>query len=378
MALQTVGLWVPLAADGVTQVQHPAELLRSSLQATSRRGGVGKPGTATGTTNVGDFAATVVPGAMQLTLAAGKCFIPGQENTLQGSGDYFAFSEASEVITWPTASGSNRMDSLILQVADPQYGSIGGNPLGASWRPVAGSSASARPDTDFKVGGSQYVPGGWIRMYDILVPASATQLTQANVAFKAGYASVNGVTPFFSATRPTGIYYGEQGYELDTGRRFIWNGAAWTWPMGRGVIGGTRYTGTGALAASITTESVTNMSSGTIALEAARTFRIKVRVKMTYASGSTTFIVLRIRDGSIGGTEIAEWVIDAANATAGHTTGSYECDYETTTAVSKNFVLTLTSSGAGTTVNGPSATNPTYVEVEDVGPSGVVTVQATP
>jgi hypothetical protein len=228
MTLQAVALMMPLAADGVTQVQHPAELFRALSAAVSRRPGVCKPGPSQGATNTGDFALTVVPGAMQATLAAGKCFIVGQENTLQSAGNYFGYSEAIETISWPAASGSNRMDTLLLQVADPQYGSIGGNPLGASWRAVAGSSASARPDTDFKSGGSQYVPGAWIRMYDVLVPASATQLTQANVAFKAGYANVNGVTPFFSASRPaSGIFYGECGWELDTGTEYIWNGTIW-------------------------------------------------------------------------------------------------------------------------------------------------------
>jgi hypothetical protein len=377
MSLQTVGLWIPLAADGVTQVQHPPELVRALNRAMSLRPGVGRPGTSSGTTNTGHFAATVVPGAMQLTLASGYCFAQGQENSLQSAGHYFAYSEASETISWPAAGGSNRMDSLLLQWADPQYGSIGGNPLGASWRAVAGSSASARPDTDFKSGGSQYVPGAWIRMYDILVPASATQLTQGNVAFKAGYASVLGLAPFFSAARPNGSYYGELGWELDTGRSFIWNGSAWVWPSSRGVVGGTRYTGTGNLAATISTEAVTNMQTGTVAMEANRTFRLKVKVKVTYVSGSVTFLVFRLRDGSLVGTEVAEWVVDAANSIAGHTF-SFEADYETTSAVSKNFVLTLASSGATSTINGPGTTSPSYVEIQDIGPSGIITVQATP
>lgn len=237
MTLKTVPLWIPLQQDGTTPVQHPAELLRTLNRAITPRSGVVRPPSALTTTNaLGDFAATVVPAAMQLTLAPGSVFVYGRENTLQSFGAYYAYGEASETISWPAASGANRMDSLILRITDPQYGSIGGNPLGAYWDAVAGSSAAARPDSDFLSGGSQYIPGAWLRMYDILVPASATQLTQANVAFKAGYANTLGYTPFQSTAQPTGLYVGEPGYEVDTGWRYTWNGTLW-----RGVPGDFRY-----------------------------------------------------------------------------------------------------------------------------------------
>ena len=301
MALQAVALMVPLAADGVTQVQHPAELFRSLMQATSRRAGVGRPGAATGLTNTGDFALTVVPGAMQATLAAGKCFIPGQENTLQSAGDYFAYSEAIETISWPAASGSNRMDTLLLQIADPQYGSIGGNPLGAAWRAVAGSSASARPDTDFKSGGSQYVPGAWIRMYDVLVPASATQLTQANVTFKAGYSNINGSTPMFSAARPAGLDNGELGYEVATGRRFQWHGPTWVWAYPRGFVGGNRYNGGIAVARASngTAEALANIQTPSLTLEANRAFEFRWTARI--ATSTSAFVVLNIHETNIAG-----------------------------------------------------------------------------
>lgn len=224
MGLKTIPLWVPLQPDGTTQVQHPAELLRALTKTMSTRSGVTRPPSAVSATNTGGFAATVVPGAMQLTVAAGAAFAVGRETTLQATGSYFAYSDASEVVAWPAAGGSNRMDSLILRFPDPQYGAAA---YQCYWDPVAGSSASARPDSDFTSGGTQYIAGGWLRMYDILVPASATQLTQGNVAFKAGYANTMGYTPFFSTARPAGLYIGERGAEVDTGFPYVWNGTKW-------------------------------------------------------------------------------------------------------------------------------------------------------
>jgi hypothetical protein len=248
MSLQTIPLWIPLQADGITQVQHPGELLRSLAKSmVPASHGVVRPGTAVGAGNLGDFAATVVPGVMQLTVAAGAAFIIGRENTLQSSGNYYAFSEAPETISWPAnSSGSTRMDSLILRIADPQYGSIGGNPLGAWWDAVAGSSGSARADSDFNLGGPKYIPGGWIRLYDISVPNAATQLTQANVSFQAGYAGSLGYKPMFSTNTFGSGYIGQTGVETDTGKLVVWNGSAWVslLPVSSGVNGQATTSGT--------------------------------------------------------------------------------------------------------------------------------------
>jgi len=370
MVLQTVGLWVPLAADGVTQVQHPAELNRAFLRAASPRPGVTRPGgTANNATNLGGFAATIVPAAMQLTVAAGACFIPGQENTLQSAGNYFAYSEASEVITWPAASGSNRMDSLLLQISDPQYGSIGGNPLGPFWRAVAGSSASARPDSDFKSGGSQYVPGAWIRMYDILVPASATQLTQTNVAFKAGYSSTVGFTPMFLGARPTtGLFYGELAFEMDTGRWYEWNGTAWTWPYPRGLVGGNRYTAGGNRSVNPAAETTAGITTPTLVLEANRSFEIRWNAYISVAS--STFVTLRVRETNVTGTVRARW--DGVQTTSGNYSQILLGHYETGSVdETKTFVATTATTGVNITSIAGDSTNHVALEVFDVGRSAI-------
>jgi hypothetical protein len=145
-----------------------------------------------------------------------------------------------------------------------------------------------------------------------------------------------------------------------------------------GIVGGTRYTGTGALVFSGAPEALTGMQTGSLVLKANRMFRIKVKFKITYSSSSVTSVIMRLRDGSLVGAEIGEMVVDGGfNSSSGHTF-YFETDYETIGSVTKNFVLTMVSNGASSTINGGGSTNPTYVEIEDVGPSGIVTIQSTP
>jgi hypothetical protein len=324
MSLQAVPLWIPLAADGTTQVQHPAELLRALQRAISPFPGVVNAPSAPSATNAGGgFAATVVPAAMQLTVAAGSAFIPGREaaSTLQQAGSYFAFSEASEVVTWPAnASGSTRMDSLILRIDDPQYGSIGGNPLGAWWDAVPGSSGSARPDSDFLSGGAKYVPGAWLRMYDISVPNAATQLTQVNVAFKAGYSNIHGFWPYPSAGPPavSPLSFGQPGFEIDTGTRTWWNGSTWATQIGN-VVSACYYTGgTGATSAGVTEVALAAWTGATAAtLQNGHVYELVAEggCFSSVASG-TEQVAVRVRTAvnSIVAQKVAEQKVNVVNA----------------------------------------------------------------
>lgn len=325
MALQTLPLWVPLAADGVTQILHPAELQRSILKSIATRSGVVHPPsgiTAVGTNTGGDFAGTVVPAAMQLTVAAGAAFIVGRESTLQGAGAYYAYSEASEVVSWPASSGSNRMDSLILQVDDPQYGSIGGNPLGAWWRAVAGSSASARPDSDFTLGGSQYIPGAWLRVYDVLVGASVTQLTQANVAFKGGYSNLLGYTPMYSTAQPATGYFGERGYIIDGGQWVTWNGVNWALT---GVNTVTSAVSTGGTTTSTTyTATLSGSTVCGVAFVAPGSGSVRIDFCATQSAGTAVFTLstFEVRTGAVVGSGTVAFAPTADDETLQNTTAS--------------------------------------------------------
>lgn len=383
MGLQAVPMWIPLDTDGITQIQHPAEVLRALTRAISTFPGVGTgPSSASATNAGGDFAATVVPAAMQLTIAKGHAFIPGREgsSSLQQMGSYFAYSDASETISWPAnASGSSRMDSLILRVADPQYGSIGGNPLGAWWQAVAGSSGSARPDSDFLSGGSQYIPGAWLRMYDVLVPNGATQLTQSNVAFKGGYSNVHGFWPYFSSGPPSvsPLSYGQRGFEIDTGTHTWWNGSTWHSfpPMSPIAVcyftGGTAATSSGATEAAVA--AWTNSNSAT--LLNAHSYMIHVSGGAFSSASSTTeqvSIAIRTAVNSTGAQKVGDCRVNVFQA--GASVSSFETikfvKNATGANLTKTFGLTvkrLTGSGNGSLYGDTSTPLPLVLAVYDLG-----------
>jgi hypothetical protein len=247
---------------------------------------------------------------MQLTVGGGSAVLPGRETgTTQGM--YWAWSDASEVIAWPAAGGSNRMDSLILRVADPQYGTITGNGR-AYWDPVAGSGASARPDSDFLSGGAKYQPGAWLRVYDILVPAGATQLTQGNVAFKAGYATTLGFTPSFSTAIPGGLVPGEERIDQDTfaplsggaghsPSAYMWDGSAW--------VRSRPYRAYQTLSAIASTVTFSGVPSDL------RTLRLKWTARTDSAAVQTTFIYIRV-NGDVSTTAYISEYGGAVNAVA--------------------------------------------------------------
>jgi hypothetical protein len=219
MALQAIPLAVAQNPD-TSLVQHPVELYRNFTEHVFTRPGV---------TRVGGFNVASVPAALQVTVAAGGAMVDGPEATLQGS--YFAWSQASETLSWPAAPGStSRIDSLILRVADPQYGTIPGA-AGASWDIVQGvvsGSPAARPDSYFQSGGGAYVPGGWLRVADVLISAGYTQFTAPDITWKAPYVANLGHTPVANyASLPVTAYEGERAYTLDNKFWYIYQGAAW-------------------------------------------------------------------------------------------------------------------------------------------------------
>lgn len=160
----------PLAIANTT-FDHPAELFRNLIK--TMYGG------RAGTLQPSHFSLTPVVGALQLTISSGGIVIPGTE-TAAAQGSYFAWSESDQTLAWPGPSASDRIDSLILRIADDQYGTIPGA-NGASWavvQGVPGASPVARADSEFGVGGAFYVPGAWLRYANVRV--NTTDTTELN------------------------------------------------------------------------------------------------------------------------------------------------------------------------------------------------------
>jgi hypothetical protein len=165
----------------------------------------------------------------------------------------------------------------------------------------------------------------------------------------------------------------------DVGRHEFANTAG-TWiNFDRGVVGGTRYTGTGNLSAGITTiETDVNMTTGALSLQAGRLYRIHVKVKW---QGSVTNDehLFRVRDTNLLGTQRAEFTTRNLDQNLGWET-YLEADYETSVAETKTWIVTAVRlAGTGTlAVVGGGTINATYIVVEDAGPAGLVTTQSTP
>lgn len=213
MTLQTVPAYI-----GETGYQHPVELDRNILESIFGRSGAMRSG---------DFAIAPTGTAHQFTIAAGSAFLLGSENTTQGG--YYAWSEAASTHVLAVPSGSARHDSIVLRVKDSQYGTISGTPS-AYWDIVQGvpGAGSARPDSDFAPAGSQYVPGAWWRIANILRGTSDTTIPGGNVTMLPRYVRRSiGQTLCTSTTRPTDAVLGDEGFEADTGLSIAYDGSSW-------------------------------------------------------------------------------------------------------------------------------------------------------
>lgn len=170
---------------------------------------------------------------------------------------------------------------------------------------------------------------------------------------------------------------GELSYLMDINVLETYTGTVWTWPYSKGVIGGTRYTGTGNLASGVgTSELFINMQSGNQSLEAGRTYRVNTRIKGLFTNSSAVSIV-HLRQNSISGGVIGENLI-FCNSTSFGFQWEISARFDSASAQTMNFVVCLNCNVGSLTITGGGTTSPAYVEVEDIGPSGKMTIQSTP
>jgi hypothetical protein len=218
MGLQSAPAYIAKQADGVTDFQHPVELMRNLLSAQSGgRSGLFKPG---------DFTVTSTGSGMNVSVTAGAAYLQGVESNTQGG--YFAWSNAAETLTFGAASGSTRYDTILLRVADSQYGTISGSSR-AYWSVVAGSPGAGAPRADsyFNTGGGSYNPGGWLRVADVKIDPGDTTIASNKITLIHRYiAGPGGKVYCLSTDRPTG-YLGLRIHELDTTLEWMHDGTTW-------------------------------------------------------------------------------------------------------------------------------------------------------
>jgi hypothetical protein len=217
-----MGLQVKPAYIGTSGFQNSVENDRNILEHAFTRSGVTRPS---------GFVLTNVVGAMTAQMTSGAFIILGGAAT---QGAYFGWSDATENIAWPASAGSARYDTVIARVIDTQYGADAAGDL-CRWEVLTGTpGGSPVPLTDTEINTNFPHPGAWMRMYDVLVPASATNLNSATFTKKYGYCNAMGFTPCLSTARPTlALENGEAIYQIDDKRTFRWDSATSAWLLDR-------------------------------------------------------------------------------------------------------------------------------------------------
>lgn len=199
---------------------HPAELDRNILEGMFPRSGAVDPG---------DFELSVGAGTRAIAVSGGRFIIEGAENATQGS--YFVWSDATETKLLSAAVGNPRIDTFLLRVEDNQYGTIGGVPEAYIdvIQGVAAGSPTARPNSDFQVGGPFYIPGGWWRLGDVRVNVADTgSIPAGQITNNWSYARAPGHSLIIPSTkRPLAPSFGDVIHETDTGIRRFYNGSSW-------------------------------------------------------------------------------------------------------------------------------------------------------
>jgi hypothetical protein len=226
MGLQTAPAYI-----GQAGYSHPVELDRNVMRTIA--------GARTGLVRFGDFAVTPTGVSGQVSVARGAAFLLGVENAAQGA--YHAWSDAAETQSFAAASGNPRIDSLILRILDNQYGTISGSPR-ATWEVVQGvasGSPSARPDSDFNTGGSQYKPGAWFRVADVRRNLGDTTIPGGQITSNLRYSryTIGDMLIQNGSSFPTDAVFRDEVVRADTGLRYWYDGSVWI-PVGGQLVYG--------------------------------------------------------------------------------------------------------------------------------------------
>lgn len=214
-----MGLKTQPAYIGQTGYLHPVELDRNLIE--------GMFGGRTGALRVGDLLVSPGVGTRAVQVAAGRYHIVGVENAQQGS--YFAWSDGLDTFLLASTATNPRIDTILLRIYDDQYGTISGSPRAefAVVQGVAAASPTARPDSDFNVGGSFYVPGAWARIADVRVNVGDTTIPSGQITNVNRYVRWGTHTVCTSTTRPTDPAVGDTVDETNTGFFRRWDGTSW-------------------------------------------------------------------------------------------------------------------------------------------------------
>lgn len=192
--------------------EHPAEDVRRWLQAALW--------STSGIVDTTDLAVTATTG-LTVSIAGGRCFIAGTENTYQGT--YYCENRGAATVTLTGANPTNpRIDLIVARIRDSVYSGLAASD-GFTIEAVAGTPAATpvAPAT----------PANSIVLAQVRVNAGATTVTGGNITDTRPIARRPGLQVFVTATArsvqyPTPVL-GDISYLTAVNRYEVYNGSVW-------------------------------------------------------------------------------------------------------------------------------------------------------
>lgn len=154
---------------------------------------------------------------MSVNVAAGKVFIDGTENAVQGA--YLAVNDATVNLAIAASNPTNpRKDLVVAKVQDAEWS---GATNSWSLAVVTGTPAASPAEPA--------IPANAVVLAMIDIPAADTAITNSQITDRRRRASaLGGIVVCTSTTRPTsGLYEGLFIYETDTDKLLGYDGSGW-------------------------------------------------------------------------------------------------------------------------------------------------------
>lgn len=156
------------------------------------------------------FAYSGVGGQMQLSFTAGMGLAAerdGSNNELRRG--YLVWNDAATVVQFAAASASARNDAVVLAAVDPEDGAFGTGVSVADGYLIAvtGVSGTTAVRTDAQIA-AFLGRGGWVRLLDVPIASSDTQINMANIVPTAA------AIPWLDSGALTNVFTAASGWTL--------------------------------------------------------------------------------------------------------------------------------------------------------------------
>lgn len=328
---------------------HPAENVRRTV--------IGATLNTSGVIGVDDLKVTQngTPN-MSVNVAGGRIMIPGSEATYQGT--YAAENRGTTNLAISASDPTNpRIDLVVAKVQDAAYSGA----TNAWSLAIVTGTAAASPT-------APSAPANSVVLARVAVAAAATTIVTANITdYRTRASGLSGSTVCTSTTRPSSPYIGQEIYETDTAKKLIYAGATsgWNppWNVSWGIMGIATVTAnqTGIVG------SVVDLTSASVTFTAVAGRRYRVFLE-TYVGSTVAADIANIQISDSSNNQLQS--TQAYMPGSGALVKMVATLFTTLSAGSVTVKGRITrGTGTGTLSTFASSTAPTYLVVEDIGPS---------